>query len=114
MNPKLEIEVTHESPVKELSKLNQHLPLYLYTESEKYVAEVEIVYVAKHHFFIMPPHKMLVKKNRKVPRIRIDEKTFQNKEITMVKDKKVFQRFLNRYFRDWYWVIYKQRKSKIL
>ena len=60
--PEIRIEVTHESPVKDLNMLNKHLPLYLYTESEKYVAEVEIVYVGKHHFFIMPPHKMLVKK----------------------------------------------------
>lgn len=89
--PEIRIEVTNESPVKELSKLNQDLPLYLYTESKKYVAEVEIVYVAKHHFFIMPPHKMLVKKNRKVPRIRIDEKTFQKKELTIMKDNKSFQ-----------------------
>ncbi len=88
--PEIRVVLTHDSPEADLATLDKDNPLYVYTDSKKYIAEVKIVYVSKQHFFIMPPVQLVVKKQKKVPRIILNEDCRDKRQIDFIKNKKAF------------------------
>ncbi len=90
--PEIRVVLTHESPEKDLSKLSKNHKLYIHTNSQKYVSEVEIVHISgtKDQFFILPPTQMLVKKHRRVPRILLNGLDIKEREVYVTKNNKVY------------------------
>lgn len=83
-----EIRITPANKDFDCHLFNKIGPLYLYTDSKKYVTEMKIVYVAKRHLIVMPPDYLHIKCQRKVPRIST---TGQNLIVNFKKNKREYE-----------------------
>ena len=88
INPR-EPEVKLTCVDEEINKLelNPEQKLYTYTDSQRYVAELDIVYQGEKHLFVLPPDLMFIKDQRKVPRITLNSESCF---VKFTKDKKEF------------------------